>query len=197
MSPFLMLLPPSGAICVLVCDASQRHRVHRLDRLAAPPTMPRCLYRLSSHPSPCESLPSFSPLCCGVALGELGRIETGWTLSHKELMQHYIFPAGGDGLFLVVDEKSTFREDNFQKALGSLLTSALTNLDQGLIHRSTCSRVSYQRGHVSSKQKRKQRQGWPGRPGRQGWPIVEQHRIRLLQDSQNDHGTQLPAGHNF
>eukprot|EP00741_Cyanophora_paradoxa_P014004 tig00020723_g13518.t1 len=35
-------------------------------------------------------------------------------------LQHYIFPAGGDGLFLVVDEKSNFREDNFQKALASL-----------------------------------------------------------------------------
>jgi ATP-dependent RNA helicase DOB1 len=37
-------------------------------------------------------------------------------------LQHYIFPAGGDGLFLVVDEKSTFREDNFQKALGTTLS---------------------------------------------------------------------------
>ena len=24
-------------------------------------------------------------------------------------LEHYIFPAGGDGLFLVVDQKSTFR----------------------------------------------------------------------------------------
>ena len=29
-------------------------------------------------------------------------------------LQHYIFPAGGEGLHLVVDEKGTFREDNFQ-----------------------------------------------------------------------------------
>jgi ATP-dependent RNA helicase DOB1 len=36
-------------------------------------------------------------------------------------LQHYIFPSGGDGLFLVVDEKGTFREENFQKAL-SILT---------------------------------------------------------------------------
>ncbi|KAH3731542.1 DEAD/DEAH box helicase, partial [Pelomyxa schiedti] len=35
-------------------------------------------------------------------------------------LQHYIFPAGGDGLHLVVDEKCTFREDNFNKALASL-----------------------------------------------------------------------------
>ena len=32
-------------------------------------------------------------------------------------LQHYMFPAGGDGLYMVVDEKSTFREDNFQKAV--------------------------------------------------------------------------------
>eukprot|EP01100_Stratorugosa_tubuloviscum_P004671 TRINITY_DN2179_c0_g1_i1.p1 TRINITY_DN2179_c0_g1~~TRINITY_DN2179_c0_g1_i1.p1 ORF type:complete len:1067 (-),score=472.48 TRINITY_DN2179_c0_g1_i1:84-3284(-) len=35
-------------------------------------------------------------------------------------LNHYIFPAGGDGLHLVVDEKSNFREENFQKALGVL-----------------------------------------------------------------------------
>ncbi|UZJ54392.1 hypothetical protein CBS101457_003712 [Exobasidium rhododendri] len=35
-------------------------------------------------------------------------------------LQHYLFPAGGDGIHLVVDEKGEFREDNFQKAMGSL-----------------------------------------------------------------------------
>jgi ATP-dependent RNA helicase DOB1 len=35
-------------------------------------------------------------------------------------LQHYIFPAGGDGLHLVVDEKGKFRESNFQKAMSSL-----------------------------------------------------------------------------
>lgn len=35
-------------------------------------------------------------------------------------LQHYMFPEGGDGMYLVVDEKSVFREDNFQKAMGSL-----------------------------------------------------------------------------
>lgn len=32
-------------------------------------------------------------------------------------LQHYLFPTGADGIFLVVDEKSTFREENFRKAL--------------------------------------------------------------------------------
>ena len=36
-------------------------------------------------------------------------------------LQHFVFPAGSDGLHLVVDEKGRFREDNFQKAMSSLL----------------------------------------------------------------------------
>ena len=35
-------------------------------------------------------------------------------------LQHYIYPAGGDGLYLVVDERGNFREENFQKAIGCL-----------------------------------------------------------------------------
>lgn len=32
-------------------------------------------------------------------------------------LQHYIYPSGGDGIHLVVDENSVFREDNFNKAM--------------------------------------------------------------------------------
>ncbi|BBH05053.1 RNA helicase, ATP-dependent, SK12/DOB1 protein [Prunus dulcis] len=39
-------------------------------------------------------------------------------------LQHYIFPSGGNGLFLVVDEKGKFREDSFQKALNALVPAA-------------------------------------------------------------------------
>lgn len=35
-------------------------------------------------------------------------------------LQHYIYPSGGDGLHLVVDEKGEFREENFNKAMGVL-----------------------------------------------------------------------------
>ncbi|GIM09817.1 hypothetical protein Vretimale_13555 [Volvox reticuliferus] len=35
-------------------------------------------------------------------------------------LQHYLFPAGGDGLYMVVDERGVFRDDNFQKAVGVL-----------------------------------------------------------------------------
>lgn len=35
-------------------------------------------------------------------------------------LQHYIFPQGGEGLHLVVDERGKFREANFQKAMAAL-----------------------------------------------------------------------------
>lgn len=35
-------------------------------------------------------------------------------------LQHYLFPVGGDGLFLVIDDKGNFREQNFSKALAGL-----------------------------------------------------------------------------
>ncbi|KAJ3547983.1 hypothetical protein NM688_g5348 [Phlebia brevispora] len=35
-------------------------------------------------------------------------------------LQHYLFPAGGEGIYLVVNEKGEFREDNFTKAMGML-----------------------------------------------------------------------------
>lgn len=38
-------------------------------------------------------------------------------------LQHYIFPAGGDGIHLVVDEQGQFKEDNFNTAM-SILSNA-------------------------------------------------------------------------
>lgn len=35
-------------------------------------------------------------------------------------LQHYLFPAGGEGIYLVVNEKGEFREDNFSKAMGMI-----------------------------------------------------------------------------
>jgi ATP-dependent RNA helicase DOB1 len=36
-------------------------------------------------------------------------------------LQHYVFPAGGDGLHLVIDEKGTFHDDSFHKALAQMV----------------------------------------------------------------------------
>ena len=35
-------------------------------------------------------------------------------------LQHFIFPSGGDGMHLVVDEQSTFRASNFTKAIAAI-----------------------------------------------------------------------------
>lgn len=35
-------------------------------------------------------------------------------------LQHYLFPAGGDGIHLVVDEKGQFKEENFNTAMSVL-----------------------------------------------------------------------------
>ena len=35
-------------------------------------------------------------------------------------LQHYFFPAGADGIHLIVDEKGVFREENFNKAMSSM-----------------------------------------------------------------------------
>ncbi|KAL0263260.1 ATP-dependent RNA helicase mtr4 [Diplodia seriata] len=39
-------------------------------------------------------------------------------------LQHYFFPAGADGIHLVVDEKGVFREENFQKAMQTISDKA-------------------------------------------------------------------------
>ncbi|KCV69270.1 hypothetical protein H696_03697 [Fonticula alba] len=38
-------------------------------------------------------------------------------------LQHYLFPSGGDGIYLVVDEKGRIREDNFSKAMALVTES--------------------------------------------------------------------------
>jgi ATP-dependent RNA helicase DOB1 len=40
-------------------------------------------------------------------------------------LQHYVFPSGGQGVYLIVDEKGKFHEDAFEKAMASLGSSAL------------------------------------------------------------------------
>jgi len=35
-------------------------------------------------------------------------------------LQHYFFPVGSEGMHLIVDEKGTFREENFQKAMSTI-----------------------------------------------------------------------------
>lgn len=39
-------------------------------------------------------------------------------------LQHYIYPSGGDGLHLVLDEQNNFREDNFNLAMSVIQSSS-------------------------------------------------------------------------
>jgi ATP-dependent RNA helicase DOB1 len=50
-------------------------------------------------------------------------------------LQHYFFPAGADGIHLVVDEKGIFREENFQKAMTTIADKAGTAADDFLAKR--------------------------------------------------------------
>lgn len=42
-------------------------------------------------------------------------------------LQHYLYPSGGDGVFLIIDDKGRFREENFNKAVAVLSD----NVDMG------------------------------------------------------------------
>jgi ATP-dependent RNA helicase DOB1 len=50
-------------------------------------------------------------------------------------LQHFIYPSAGDGVFLVVDERGRFREDNFTKAMAALGSSALGDAIDGVVNK--------------------------------------------------------------
>jgi ATP-dependent RNA helicase DOB1 len=50
-------------------------------------------------------------------------------------LQHYLFPAGSEGIHLVVDEKGNFREDNFQKAMSAIMEGYGENSAAQMIQR--------------------------------------------------------------
>jgi ATP-dependent RNA helicase DOB1 len=50
-------------------------------------------------------------------------------------LQHFIFPAGGEGVYLVVDEKGNFREDTFSKAMAVLGSTGLDDAIEDVVSR--------------------------------------------------------------
>ncbi|EGF78636.1 hypothetical protein BATDEDRAFT_20298 [Batrachochytrium dendrobatidis JAM81] len=52
-------------------------------------------------------------------------------------LQHYLFPSGGEGIYLAVDEKSVFRQANFQKAISALGDDATDPTTGASIKKST------------------------------------------------------------
>ena len=67
-------------------------------------------------------------------------------------LQHYIYPQGGDGLHLVVDERGKFREANFQKAMATLQSSS--NMDAAIADSIAESGNSKKRGRQQQRGKR-------------------------------------------
>ena len=66
------------------------------------------------------TIPNASEFACWIAKLHHQPVNVVYTDYRPTPLQHYLFPAGSDGLHLVVDEKGTFREDNFNKALAML-----------------------------------------------------------------------------
>lgn len=48
-------------------------------------------------------------------------------------LQHFIFPSGAEGVYLVVDEKGRFRDDNFTKAMAALGSSSLADAVEDVV----------------------------------------------------------------
>lgn len=63
------------------------------------------------------TIPDASEFACWIAKLHHQPVNVVYTDYRPTPCQHYLFPAGGDGLYLVVHEEGSFREDNFQKAL--------------------------------------------------------------------------------
>jgi ATP-dependent RNA helicase DOB1 len=86
-------------------------------------------------------------------------------------LQHYVFPQGGDGLHLVVDEKGKFREANFQKAMATLQSG---NADVAAAEAMLSSGNAKKRGRGSENKKKNS-------------PFADLHRIvKLIMDRRLD-----------
>lgn len=87
-------------------------------------------------------------------------------------LQHYIFPQGGDGLHLVVDEKGKFREANFQKAMSTLQSGGVE---------SAAAEAMLGSGTTGGGAGRKRKRGAAGGGGKKkGGQFADLHRIVKL-----------------
>ena len=88
-------------------------------------------------------------------------------------LQHYIFPQGGDGLHLVVDERGRFRENNFQKAMATLKSGSMDEAQSDFM-------LSSGNGKQGGGKKRKRKTGGNQSGGDSGSDL---HRIvKLVMD---------------
>ncbi len=63
-------------------------------------------------------------------------------------LHHFAFPAGGGGLYLIMDERGNFRRDNFTKLQESLGEQYFTTLQQSLRAQHKATSLLYKSGHL-------------------------------------------------
>ncbi len=104
-------------------------------------------------------------------------------------LQHYLFPAGGEGIYLVVNEKGEFREDNFTKAMGML--------QDKMGEDPADSKGGKGRKGKTKKGGDKKGECMRGNQPRRYLHIRLYRAIRYLEDHQDDHAEELQPCHRF
>jgi len=74
------------------------------------------------------TIPNANEFACWIAKLHSQPCRVVYTDYRPTPLQHYIFPCGGDGLYLAVDEKGVFRDSNFQKALAVLKSTEASDI---------------------------------------------------------------------
>lgn len=75
------------------------------------------------------TIPNATEFACWIAKLKNQPCNVVYTDFRPTPLQHYIFPSGGDGLYLVVDDKGNFREKNFQQALSIMEENSSTSAE--------------------------------------------------------------------
>ncbi|OEL15369.1 DExH-box ATP-dependent RNA helicase DExH9 [Dichanthelium oligosanthes] len=88
------------------------------------PKNSRFVFLSATVPNAKEFADWVAKACCETSLVHKQPCHIVYTDYRPTPLQHYVFPSGGDGLYLVVDEKAKFREDSFQKALNALVPAS-------------------------------------------------------------------------
>ena len=66
------------------------------------------------------TIPNAKEFACWVAALKRQPCHVLYTEKRPTPLQHYMYPQGGDGVYLVMDEHKVFREENFLRAVGTL-----------------------------------------------------------------------------
>jgi ATP-dependent RNA helicase DOB1 len=96
-------------------------------------------------------------------------------------LQHYLFPQGGNGIYLVVDDGGKFREENYQKAM------AVLEIKKG----DKANAIFDGKGKKGKSYKGGANGEDDGSPSTNSVMLLTESTNRLVQDYQNDHVEEL------